>query len=153
MPTKPLDGFKRLTAKRLRARQTGAELALWRMLRTLETNGSHFRRQVPVGPYVVDFACLAAKLIVEVDGSQHASERGMARDAVRTRWLANEGFRVIRFWNNDVTDNPSGVLEVLHAALYGSRDAEPQRLTHQRRSRLHPPPAREARRPSPSRGG
>ena len=123
------------------------------MLQTLEMSGSHFRRQVPIGPYVADFACLAAKLIVDVDGSQHASASGMVRDAARTQWLENEGFHVIRFWNNDLTENPSGVLETIRAALYGSRDTEPQRLIHQCRSRLHPTPARAARRPSPSRGG
>jgi very-short-patch-repair endonuclease len=83
--------------------------------------GSHFRRQVPVGSYVADFACMAARLIVEVDGSQHGTGAGQARDQARTHWLAKEGYRVVRFWNNDITQNIEGVLETIHAALYGSR--------------------------------
>src|SRR5262249_35580093 len=82
--------------------------------------GSHFRRQVPIGPYVVDFACMAARLIVEVDGSQHGSDQGHARDEERTRWLEKEGYRVVRFWNNDITQNVEGVLETIYVALYGS---------------------------------
>ena len=69
--------------------------------------------------------------------------------------LEAEGYRVLRFWNNEVSQNLAGVLDVIHAALYGSRDTEPRALTHTRqpRAEVHPPPARSARRPSPSRGG
>src|SRR5882757_6128849 len=92
--------FRRATARRLRTNQTGAEMKLWRELRKLETKGTHFRRQVPIGAYVADFACLASRLVIELDGSQHGEEPNKERDEARTRWLAAEGYRVLRFWNN-----------------------------------------------------
>jgi very-short-patch-repair endonuclease len=130
---KTITQFRRRTARRLRAGATDAEATLWRHLRKLETEGTHFRRQVPIGPYVADFACMAARLIIEVDGSQHGADDNKARDAARTRWLESEGYRVIRFWNNDLVQNIDGVLDVVYAALYGSRDAEAKRLRHERR--------------------
>ena len=150
-----IDAFRRKTARRLRANATNAETILWRHLKTLETDGTHFRRQVPLGPYVADFACMAARLVIEIDGSQHGDEPNQARDKMRTRWLESEGYRVIRFWNNDIARNAEGVLDVVYAALYGSRDTEPRPLKHDRLQRRdsHPTPARSARRPSPSRGG
>jgi len=148
-----IDKFRRATARRLRANQTGAEMALWRELRKLETKGTHFRRQVPVGPYVADFACLASRLVIELDGSQHGEKLNKVRDEARTRWLESEGYRVLRFWNNDLIENLEGALEVVYAALYGSRDSEPVPLRHDRRRKNHPTPARSARRPSPSWGG
>src|SRR5438045_6890866 len=141
--------FRRATARRLRANQTGAEMKLWRELRKLETKGTHFRRQVPVGSYVADFACLASRLVIELDGSQHGEEPGKSKDDERTRWLETEGYRVLRFWNNDITSNLNGVLETIYAALYGSHDADTTTLTHSRRLKDHPTPARSARRPSP----
>jgi very-short-patch-repair endonuclease len=145
--------FRRATARRLRAKQTDAEMKLWRQLRRLETKGTHFRRRVPIGPYVADFACMASRIIIELDGSQHGDEEIKARDEGRTRWLESEGYRVIRFWNTDPIENLEGVLETIYAALYGSRNAEPAPLKHLRRPKDHPTPARFARRPSPSRGG
>jgi len=160
---KPIDAFRRRTARRLRANTTDAEVRLWRALRRLSLSGSHFRRQVPVGPFVADFACLAARLIIEIDGSQHAAPDGVARDMTRTQWLAAEGYTVLRFWNNEINGNIEGVLTAIYAALYGSMDAEPQILRHERSRRPngvakvdHPTPPRQAsltRRPSPSRGG
>jgi len=67
-----------------------------------------------IGPYIADFACLAARLIIEVDGSQHGDDEGLARDESRTHWLQSEGYRVIRFWNNDVMSRTDAVLEVIH---------------------------------------
>ena len=133
--SKPIDAFRRQTARRLRAHTTDAEDQLWRRLRRLPVSGSHFRRQVPIGPYVVDFACLAARLVVEVDGSQHASDENTARDAERTRLLEAEGYTVIRFWNNEISQNIDGVLAALYAAIHGSADAELRSLTHKRYSR------------------
>jgi len=150
---KSINKFRRATARRLRANQTGAEIILWRELRKLETKGTHFRRQVPVGPHVADFACLASRLIVEIDGSQHADEPNKSNDDARTRWLEAEGYRVLRFWNNDLTENLDSVLETIYAALYGSRDAEPLPLKHERRRKDHPTPLAFGKRPSPSRGG
>ena len=86
-----IDDFRRAAARRLRANSTNAEALLWRELRKLETKGTHFRRQVPIGRYVVDFACMASRLIVEVDGSQHGEEPNASRDEARTRWLESEG--------------------------------------------------------------
>jgi very-short-patch-repair endonuclease len=145
MPRSPIDTFKRKTARRLRTSTTVAEAKLWRQLRGLETRGTHFRRQVPIGNFVVDFACMAARLVIEVDGSQHGEAAGRLRDAERTRWLEGQGYRVIRFWNSEVGQNLAGVLDVVHAALYGSRDAEPRALTHNRQPRVHPTPARVPR--------
>ena len=108
--------------------------------------GTHFRRQVSIGPYVADFACMAARPIVEVDGSQHCDEENLKRDERRTRWFESNGYRVIRFWNNDISQNIDGVLEAIYAALYGSPDAEAVPLKHQRRRhpRRHPTPALRA---------
>ncbi|MGD0023731.1 MAG: endonuclease domain-containing protein [Xanthobacteraceae bacterium] len=149
----PLDRFRRASARRLRLSATETEVLLWKRLRTIETAGTHFRRQVPIGPYIADFACMAARLVIELDGSQHNTDTRRAKDETRTRWLESEGYRVIRFWNNDLVHNMDGVLETVNAALYGSRDAELHPLKHKRRRRPHPTPARFARRPSPSRGG
>jgi very-short-patch-repair endonuclease len=146
--------FRRATARRLRANSTGAEILLWRELRKLETKGTHFRRQVPIGSYVADFACMASRLIIEVDGSQHGEEPNKSRDEERTRWLESEGYRVIRFWNNDVTQSLSGVLDVIYAALYGSRDAEPKTLKHRRTKEITAPRrALRADPPPPGEGG
>ena len=131
--------FRRATARRLRTNQTGAESRLWKELRKLETKGTHFRRQVPIGPYVADFSCFASRLVIELDGSQHGEEPVRSRDAERTRWLEAEGYRVLRFWNNDITNNIDGVLEAIHAALYGSRDAEATLLKRSRRPKATPP--------------
>jgi len=111
-----------------------------------------------IGPYVADFACLASRLVIEIDGSHHGEEPIRSRDEKRTSWLESEGYRVVRFWNNDITQNGTGVLDVIYAEFYGGRDAEPTVLKHQRSrsvgsNKLHPTPARAARRPSPSRGG
>ncbi len=96
---------------------------------------------------------MAARLLIEVDGSQHGNVQNKIKDDKRTRWLESEGYRVVRFWNNEITKNIDGVLDTIHAAIYGSRDTEPGHLKHKRSSRPHPTPARAARRPSPYRGG
>jgi very-short-patch-repair endonuclease len=149
----PIERFRRASARRLRAKATPTEILLWKRLRRIETAGTHFRRQVPIGPYIADFACLAARLVIELDGSQHNIDANKVRDERRTRWLESEGYSVIRFWNNDLTGNMEGVLETVYAALYGSRDSETYPLKHKRSRRRHPTPVRFARRPSPSRGG
>jgi very-short-patch-repair endonuclease len=134
-PSRTIDSFRRGRARQLRAAATDPEARLWRHLRRSPVLGSHFRRQVPIGPYVADFACMAARLIIEVDSSQHADAAIEARDLARTHWLEQEGYRVIRFWNNDVTKNMKGVLEAIHAALYGSLDGDVVILKHKRRPR------------------
>ena len=135
MVKRTVSEFKRRTAKRLRANVTDAEATLWRHLRHLNVKGSHFRRQVAIGPYIADFACLSAKLIVEVDGSQHGTEEGLRRDDVRTRWLNEEGYRVLRFWNNDAMNKTAAVLEEIYQAI----DLTPPRLP----SAGDPPPQGE----------
>src|SRR5437868_6373983 len=99
-------------ARKLRLMLTDAEIRLWSRLRRKQLSAFRFRRQHPLGPYVVDFFCAEAKLIVEVDGGQHADD-----DEARTRWLEARGYRVIRFWNNDVLANTEGVLQMILAAL------------------------------------
>ncbi len=99
-------------ARRLRLTPTDAEIRLWSRLRRKQLDGFRFRRQHPLGPYVVDFFCPEAKLIIEVDGGQHADESDM-----RTRWLEARDYRVIRFWNNDVLANTEGVLLTILNAL------------------------------------
>ncbi len=105
-------------AQRLRKNRTKAEIRLWLRLRRRQLNGSRFRQQVPLGPYVVDFLCVKSRLIVEVDGGQHAENAGA--DEVRTAWLHSRGFRVIRFWNSEVLGNLEGVLQVILQELEAS---------------------------------
>src|SRR5205807_9314645 len=88
--------------------------SVWYRLRAHRFDGHKFKRQVPIGSYLVDFACLGRKLVIEVDGGQHADN---ASDATRDRYLRSEGFRVLRFWNNDVLRNTDGVLEMVLSAL------------------------------------
>jgi very-short-patch-repair endonuclease len=101
-------------ARTLRKAMTDAERKLWRLLRNRNLSGHKFRRQVPIGPYVADFLCFEARLIVEADGGQHATA---GLDAKRDEWLCAEGYRVLRFWNSDISDNPEGVLQRLAATL------------------------------------
>ncbi len=103
-------------ARRLRKDTTDAERKLWSALRHKQLDGLKFRRQVPIGDFVADFASLSARLIVEVDGGQHDTER--EKDAARTAWLSSRGYRVIRFWNNDVLANLEGVVRTIRAALH-----------------------------------
>ena len=93
---------KRDRARELRKDMKLAERKLWAMLKARQLNGCRFRRQVPVGPYITDFACLEAQLIIELDGGQHLES---ASDTVRDSFLAGRGFSVLRFWNNDVLAN------------------------------------------------
>jgi very-short-patch-repair endonuclease len=117
MVKRQISDFKRTTANKLRANSTAAEDILWRRLRRMNVEGSHFRRQVVIGPYIADFACLAKRLIIEVDGSQHGDEDGLKRDEVRTQWLQSEGYRVIRFWNNDVMSKTDAVMDAIYNAI------------------------------------
>ena len=96
---------------------TPQEVKLWVRLRELREQGHHFRRQVPKGPYILDFACLRAGLIVEVDGAQHGFDAHVTRDAARDRLLAHRGFRTLRFWNNEIDQNLDGVVETIWNAL------------------------------------
>jgi very-short-patch-repair endonuclease len=102
-------------ARSLRRKPTEAENRLWYYLRDRRFQGAKFRRQVPIGEYVVDFLCVSASLVVEADGGQH-SERA-EYDEARTKYLEARGYRVLRFWNNDVMGNLEGVMQAIAMAL------------------------------------
>ena len=121
-------------ARQLRAGMTDAERKLWLALKDRRFASFKFRRQVPVGRYIADFVCFEARLVIEVDGGQHADS---VRDVERDRWFAQNDFRVVRFWNHDVLQNIEGVLTAL---------LEHVERTPQPSSRLREPP------PSPARG-
>ena len=131
---------------------TPAERRLWWHLDRIPVPGTHFRRQAPLGPYVVDFVCHSAKLVIEVDGAQHGFEQNAAADLIRTRWLEAQGYRVLRFWNGDVLHQIDVVLDTIHASLYSSPSSGG-------RAGTPTPVALRATRPSPlaaraaSRGG
>ncbi|WP_262296218.1 endonuclease domain-containing protein [Microvirga sesbaniae] len=97
---------------------TDAERRLWWHLKRVPLAGTHFRKQAPIGPYVADFVCHSARLILEVDGSQHGSESGLRSDAARSAWLKMQGYQVLRFWNHDVMNQIDVVLDTIYAALY-----------------------------------
>ena len=110
------EGARSLTgvARQLRARMTDAERKLWFALKDRRFAAFKFRRQVPTGPYIADFLCFESRLILEVDGGQHAES---VRDVERDNWLVRNEFRVLRFWNNDVLQNLEGVLTSLAEQL------------------------------------
>jgi very-short-patch-repair endonuclease len=105
---------KTIIARKLRLNATDVERKLWRALRESGLPW-RFRRQHPIGRYIADFACPARKLVIELDGGQHAAQE--ETDDVRTAELARYGYRVIRFWNNDVVENLDGVMETIKRAL------------------------------------
>ncbi len=98
-------------ARQLRRHSTEAESALWKHLRARQLDGYKFRRQVPLGQYVVDFVCFERRLIVEVDGGHHQGQA--VYDDERTKWLESQGFRVLRFWNNEVLGQIDGVAQAI----------------------------------------
>ncbi len=98
-------------AKNLRKKSTDAERLLWRYLRAKQSEGVKFRRQQPIGNYVVDFVCFENRIVIEVDGGQHQIEKD--KDMKRDKWLKEQGFVVLRFWNNEVLKNIEGVMEVI----------------------------------------
>jgi len=122
-------------ARELRRLSTDAEKRLWSGLRNRRLDGWKFRRQTWIGPYVVDFVCIEAGLVIEADGSQHAD--ACDYDARRSAWLANEGFTVLRFLNGNALMNTEGVLRTILAAL---------------RASPHPPAAARRAPPSPPEG-
>ena len=111
-------------ARDLRGRATAQEQKLWRQLGLLRRAGLHFRRQVPIGAFVVDFACLKQRIVIELDGGQHSADVEAARDARRDVALAEIGFRVLRFWNAEVDGNLEGVVETILASVRRSSFVE-----------------------------
>ncbi|WP_245451495.1 endonuclease domain-containing protein [Georhizobium profundi] len=103
-----------ITARRLRSDETEAEYRRWGELRNRQLNGHKFVRQMPIGPYFADFVCRAKRLVVELDGFQHA---GSAHDVLRTNWLNAQGYSVLRFWNHEVLQERRAILETILSVL------------------------------------
>jgi very-short-patch-repair endonuclease len=117
-------------ARELRKNPTDAEKELWKHLRLRQIGGYKFRRQHPVGPYIVDFVCLKRRLIVEVDRGQHSQQ--VAYDEERSMWLEGQGFQILRFWDNEVLTSVDVVKEVIAEALNSGSNPH-----------LYPPPQGE----------
>ena len=117
-------------AKALRKDMTDAERRLWYHLRGHRFEGAKFKRQKPTGPFIVDFVCLESRLVIELDGGQHADD--VAYDQRRDAWLAANGYRVLRFWNNEVMQNLPGVLERIRESLVTTDAPSPQPLSRKR---------------------
>ena len=116
-----IDDERNHRARELRQNMTDAERRLWKELRG-GSLGARFRRQAPIGPYIVDFACFQRRLVIEIDGGQHLEN---SSDATRDAWLEEQGFRVLRFWNHEVLKNPEGVLQMIATKLgSGTKRAE-----------------------------
>ncbi len=130
--------MSRVLRRKLRSEPSPVERRFWRLIYPLRTDGWHFRKQVELGPYYVDFACLHAGVIVEIDGDTHGGTLARRNDAARDAYLVGRGFQVLRFSNQDVMVNPDGVYGALVAALDGRRG----------NLRAAPPPQ-----PSPQGGG
>jgi very-short-patch-repair endonuclease len=114
-------------ARALRKRLTPQEVKLWVKLRELKTLGYHFRRQAPIGPYIVDFVSFRSQLVIEADGGQHGMPAEGRSDQARDAFLQSQGFLVLRFWNSDIDANLAGVMEsVLSALREASRERKPQ---------------------------
>lgn len=109
-------------AREMRKSPTDAERVLWRLLRAKRLSGWKFRRQQRLDPYIVDFISFEARLIVEADGSQHLDSQS---DARRDTWLASQGFRLLRFWNNEILTNSDGVQTAILAALAATPHPNP----------------------------
>jgi very-short-patch-repair endonuclease len=103
-----------LRARTFRREMTDAERRLWSLLRGRRLSGYKFRRQRPLGPFIADFACIEHRLVIEADGGQHNESD---RDARRTAWLEKLGWRVLRFWNNEILQNPEGVSDTILRVL------------------------------------
>jgi very-short-patch-repair endonuclease len=104
-------------ARSLRRAMTDAEKKLWWHLRRLPIETTHFRRQATIGPYFADFACHQHRLVIEIDGGQHNEARRIASDETRTAYLNSLGYRVLRFWNNEVLNEIDSVMSVIYEAL------------------------------------
>ena len=118
-------------AKNLRRKSTNAEILLWRHLRAKQLEGFKFRRQQPIGNYIADFVCFEKQIAIEVDGGQHVLEKD--KDKEREKWLKGQGFKILRFWNNEVLMNIEGVIEVIRENCLGHPPPTP---SHRGRGRI-----------------
>ena len=116
-----LERFRVLSARKLRASMTDEERILWRHLWRIPVEGTHFRKQSPVGRYYLDFVSHRLKLIIELDGGQHGRREQIVHDIQRDRWLEAQGYRVIRFWNHEVKKELDSVLDTIYAAVQERR--------------------------------
>jgi very-short-patch-repair endonuclease len=114
----PAPVLSRDRARSLRKSSTPAEHKLWMRLRNRQLDGVKFRRQQPIGQYVVDFFCLEARLVIELDGGWHGEDLKRVEDEQRTAYLESQGYLVMRFWNNEVTEDNRGVLERIAERLF-----------------------------------
>ncbi len=122
MARSDIPDWQRMAARRLRAEMTDAERRLWQALRAHRFRRTAFRRQAPLGPYIADFVCHALKLVIEVDGGQHS---GSVPDARRDKWMAREGYKVLRFGNNEVLGNLEGVLDRIGREIAAAPPPQP----------------------------
>ncbi len=122
---KAYDRLPTQRSRELRNNATKAERALWTVLGNRKLNGTRFNRQVPIGPYICDFVARTARLVIELDGGQHSSQAGY--DSARSAFLRSKGYRVLRFWNNDVLGNIEGVAAVIAQALNDRPSPNPSR--------------------------
>lgn len=104
---------KYLLARNLRKNTTPQEYKLWQLLRNKQFNGIKFIRQYPIGSYIADFCCRKLKIVIEIDGGQHNNTNDIEYDNKRTKYLSEKGYKVIRFWNNEIDDNIDGIYEKL----------------------------------------
>jgi very-short-patch-repair endonuclease len=140
---------QRLLARSMREKPTDAEAKLWwHLRRRLAPNGTHFRRQVQVGRHIADFVSHGAKLIIEVDGGQHATN--IASDLKRTKVFEAHGYRVLRYWNNEVLANIEGVLEDIQRALASTPTPDPSPQGGGEKNSTPAPPTPD---PSPPQAG
>lgn len=116
------EGARTKQARSLRKAPTSAEAKLWSRIRRGQIEGFRFRRQHPIGRFIADFACIEARLVIEVDGATHSTDAERANDARRTDWLESEGWRVFRAWNHEIYDNLDGVLEAIRLAVLDGQD-------------------------------
>ncbi len=122
-PSKPDRRVAR--ARVLRRAMTDAEKKLWSRLQRLPVENTHFRRQATIGRYFADFACHRHRLVIEIDGSQHGEGRHVVADAERAAFLTSRGYRVLRFWNNEVLTEIEGVMSAIYAALCDASESAP----------------------------
>ncbi|MBA2467655.1 MAG: DUF559 domain-containing protein [Sphingomonas sp.] len=123
---KAYDRLPTRRSRELRNKATKAERSLWTILSNRQLSGVRFNRQVPIGPFICDFVARTAKLVIELDGGQHGSQADY--DSARTDFLRAKGYRVIRFWNNDVLRNLEGVAAAIQSALNDRPSPSPSRL-------------------------
>ncbi len=122
-----------IIARKLRKNQTPQEQILWNILRNRQVLGYKFRRQYPIGNYVVDFVCKENKLIIEIDGGQHNTPEGILSDENRTKYLQSVGYKILRFWNNEIDNNIEGVYQKIIEHIENTKtDPHPNPLPQER---------------------